>query len=113
MWVKTAGAERMLRRAINSEKPAHTAYDLVLVEPRFQIGRQSTIGYDTIIGVYPVTRLAPTSEEAMPDDECLAPSRVPRTPRLGYDTVLTAAPSASRGMGLNPVTRIGLDSILT
>ena len=43
-WVRTAEQERMLRRAIEAEKPAHTAYDLCLVEPRFRVGVQSTVG---------------------------------------------------------------------
>ncbi len=103
----------MLRRAIASEKPAHTAYDLCLVEPRFQIGWQSTIGYDTIIGQYPVTRLARASDGTLPEKERPAPSRVPRNPRLGYDTVLAAGSSVSLGMRLKPDTRIGLDTILT
>ena len=30
-------------------KPAHTRYDLCLVEPRFRVGLQSTVGLDTII----------------------------------------------------------------
>src|SRR5207244_2403617 len=32
-WVTSEAAERMLRRAIDAERPAHVAYDLCLVEP--------------------------------------------------------------------------------
>ena len=52
-WVRTPEAEALLRRAIDIQKPAHTTYELVLVEPRFRIGDQSTIGLDTVIGAPP------------------------------------------------------------
>lgn len=89
-WVRTAADEQMLRRAVDAEKPAHTIYDLRLVEPHFRIGVQSTLGVDTLLGCYPVLRL--TCPQALAQ---AAPSRSPRN-RLGYDTVLggTAAPQA-------------------
>ena len=37
-WVRSAEDERMVRRAVDAEKPAHTAYELCLVEPRFRVG---------------------------------------------------------------------------
>ncbi len=49
-WVRTAKDEEMVRRALQQEKPAHTSYDLGLVEPRFPVGLQSTVGVDTIVG---------------------------------------------------------------
>jgi phage tail-like protein len=83
-WVQTADQETMVRRALDAEKPAQTVYDLCLVEPRFRVGIQSTAGMDTIIGAYPVTRLAcgETTGSA-----AAAPSLPPRG-RLGYDTIL-------------------------
>ncbi len=86
-WVRTADAERMLRRALEAEKPAHVAYELCLVEARFRVGIQSTIGFDTILGDYPQARLACPKQ----DDEELPPSRAPRH-RLGYDMVLGGTP---------------------
>lgn len=89
MWVRTAKDEAMLRRAVEREKPAHTVYELKLVEARFRIGTQSTIGLDTILGCYPVIRLTCLDRENQ-----LAPSRQ-RSPILGYDTVLSRS-SAQR-----------------
>jgi phage tail-like protein len=105
-WVRTAQQERMLCRALDAEKPAHTRYDLCLVEPRFRVGLQSTVGLDTIIGPYPVARLACSHETDVP------PSRPPRH-HLGYDTVLAGKPGDGTGMRLVPGTRVGMDTILT
>jgi len=49
-WIRSADEESLIRRAIEAEKPAHTAYELVLVENRIQVGVQSTVGFDTVIG---------------------------------------------------------------
>jgi hypothetical protein len=87
-WICTADDERRLRRALDAEKPAQTAYELFLVEPRFRVGIQSTIGLDTILGDIPSIRLASTDAEL---NEAIPPSQSPRG-RLGYDTVLTAQP---------------------
>jgi phage tail-like protein len=104
--VKTANDERMLRRALDAVKPGHTAYDLCLVEPRFRIGVQSSLGLDTMIGGYPAARLA-----CGKDDEA-APSGPPRS-RLGYDTVLSAGEVSDAGFRLTrPGVRAGVDAIL-
>ena len=105
-WVKTEDDEQMLRRALDEEKPAHTKYELCLVEPRFRVGLQSTIGLDTIIGSYPSARLAC---QPQPD---AAPSRPPRQ-RLGYDTVLGGFEADMGGIHLKPSTRVGVDTILS
>jgi phage tail-like protein len=86
-WVRTAQAETMLRRAIEAEKPAHTAYDLCLVEPRLQVGIQAMVGLNTIIGQIPILRLPCAAEIAD-----APPSRAPRG-RLGYDTILGGSPT--------------------
>jgi phage tail-like protein len=104
-WVRTAEAERMIHRALDAEKPAHTQYDLCLVEPRVRVGLQSTVGLDTIIGGYPVARLA------CAQDSDAAPSQAPRH-RLGYDTILAGQPAAAGGTQLRPATRVGIDTIL-
>jgi phage tail-like protein len=49
-WISTTDEENLMRRAIEAEKPAHTAYELVRVENRMRVGVQSTVGFDTIIG---------------------------------------------------------------
>lgn len=103
-WIKTADDEAMLRRAIDSEKPAHTDYQLCLVEPRLQIGYQSTVGVDTIIAPYPSARLTCEYDETAP------PSR-PLHNRLGYDTVLSGYPE-STSFKLGPGTRAGIETVL-
>jgi hypothetical protein len=77
-----------------------------LVEPRFRVGLQSTVGLDTIIGDYPVARLACRHDTNAP------PSRAPRH-RLGYDTILSAPPATGPHLHLTPGTRVGIDTTLT
>lgn len=103
-WVRSADDERMLRRAIDAEKPAHTAYELRLVPSRFRVGVQSTVGVDTILGDRPRARLA----GGCGSDR--APGRPPHS-RLGYDTVLGGAARPPRPVQI-PHSRIGLDTIL-
>ena len=55
-----------MRRAVAAEKPAHTEFDLCLVEPRLRVGLQSTVGVDTILGALPAARLACTHEAEAP-----------------------------------------------
>lgn len=84
-WVPTAADERLLRRAIEDEKPAHTTYELALVPGGVRVGRQASVGIDTVIGELPRARLA-----CCPQDHDAAPGRPPRG-RLGVDTVLCPA----------------------
>jgi hypothetical protein len=65
--------ERMLRHLIDTDKPAHTKYMLHKVEARFRVGVQATIGFDTMVGAYPVLVL----------NHCAT---------LGFDTLLSCAP---------------------
>jgi phage tail-like protein len=81
-WVRASSDERMLRRAIESEKPAHTSYELRLLDARFRVGEQSTVGVDTIVGAGSATTL---SCGACDD----VPAGGPPSGRLGYDTVLS------------------------
>jgi phage tail-like protein len=82
-FVRTAANEALLRRAIDRQRPAHTTYELVLIEPRFQIGVQSTIALDSIIGAAtPGPLLCATVDDA--------PARPPYE-RLGYDITLGGA----------------------
>ena len=46
---------KSLENLIENERPAHTQYQLVFVEPRFRIGFQSMIGLDSVVGRYPAT----------------------------------------------------------
>lgn len=83
-WVRTVREERMVRNAVEAEKPAHTAYGLQLVGARLQVERQSTVGLDTIVAAYPRTRLLCAAQEPTDDDP---PASAPRQ-RLGLDTIL-------------------------
>ncbi|MCI0584209.1 MAG: phage tail protein [Chloroflexi bacterium] len=103
-WVRDAEAERMLRRAVDAEKPAHTQYELCLIEPRFRVGVQATVGIDTVVAGYPVAHLRC-------DQHRDAPSRPPSN-RLGYDAVLAAAPPTHRDPHSAPAVRVGLDTRL-
>jgi phage tail-like protein len=98
-WVRTGAADRMVRRALDAEKPAHTRYDLCLVEPRLRVGIQATVGIDTIVGAYPVAYLACPHQSDEPA------GREPRG-RLGYDTILAAA-EATHEWRLTPPGRVG------
>jgi len=82
-WVPDLATERMVRRVLEREKPAHTQYALCLVEARLRVGVQSTVGVDTIVGGYPATRLTDTGT-----DPGASSSRAP-SGRLGFDTLLT------------------------
>jgi phage tail-like protein len=86
-WVRTPEAEALLRRAIDLQRPAHTTFDLVLVEPRFRIGEQSTLELDTVIGGDLSLRLGCATDAAG-----RAPSSL-----LGYDTTIAGRRRVSQG----------------
>jgi phage tail-like protein len=99
-WVPSDAAEHLVRRALDDEKPAHTRYELCLVESRFQLGLQSTLGFDTIVGDYPLARLA-----CRPRDEAPATRRL--RSRLGYDTILACSEEPAPAARLVPGVRLG------
>lgn len=45
--------KQSVSRLIHAEKPAHTQHNIVYVEPRFRVGIQSMIGFDSVIACYP------------------------------------------------------------
>jgi phage tail-like protein len=89
-WVRTPNDETMLRRALDAEKPAHTSYELFLVEPRLRVGVQATVGLDTIIGAYAPAML----------------NESPGSGRLGEETVLGG------GAPTEPNARVGIETVL-
>jgi phage tail-like protein len=99
-WVRSPEDELVLRRALAAEKPAHTTFDLRLVEPNFRVGVQSTLGLDTILGDYQPAVLA-----------CLENPRHSEQ-HLGYDTVLSGRQEAPSGFRLTSKTRLGGNSTL-
>jgi hypothetical protein len=90
-----------LREVIEREKPAHTTYQLCLVEPGLRVGTQALVGVDTLLGggPAPVTRLGEPPPRGLvlggePPGR-LGGGRVGRTTRLG-DGSFDAATGARR-----------------
>jgi phage tail-like protein len=44
------GAMQAARAVIEREKPAHTVYDLCIIQPRMRVGFQCRVGIDTVVG---------------------------------------------------------------
>ncbi len=85
--------ETQIRALIEAEKPSHTQYALQKVEPRFRVGVQSTLGFNTMVGAYPHLVL----------NHCST---------LGYDAVLNSG-SESKTPGLRiGQKRVGVTSKL-
>jgi phage tail-like protein len=77
--VPDADALATLQRLIEAQKPAHTQYQLQVVEPGLRIGCQSSVGIDTLIGTYPA---APLGDMGLAQSSHLvSPTRI--YPRLG------------------------------
>lgn len=87
------GAMDALRRIIEREKPAHTSYQICVVEPFMRVGMQARLGVDAIVaGPGPTMVLDAESG-------------------LGFDTVL-AAPKQGPGRILGDNTRVGVGTRL-
>ncbi len=80
-YLQSERHRRGLENLLSAEKPAHAQYQLVGVAPRFRIGVQSMIGFDSVVGRYP---------EGVTLDE---------TP-LGWASVLGESPGARGGPSL-------------
>lgn len=91
--VRQEATGRMLRHLIEREKPAHTAYELVEVEPRFRVGMQSTLGLDTQVGAYPRLVL----------NHCST---------LGYDTLLGCDGSEGVALQVGSGVRVGVGAVV-
>lgn len=53
-WVERISAyQKAIARLVEAEKPAHAQHQIVYVAPRFRVGIQSMIGFDSVIGCYP------------------------------------------------------------
>ena len=95
--VRSSPEERKgLENLLQAESPAHTLYDVRYVEPRFRVGVQAMLGYDSVI------------------------ARIPQGVRLGdaelgQGTVLTGAPRTRKGpsMVVGANARIGTSTKLT
>jgi phage tail-like protein len=79
-----------IRAILDNEKPAHTTYQLCVIEPAFRIGFQSNIGVDTVVGG-PPHDLRLGSKQALGVDSALGGTPAPRLgdgTRLGVSTRL-------------------------
>lgn len=95
----SCGASDSQRRALlnllESEKPAHTQYQVEYVGPRFRIGFQSMIGLDAVVGRYPAgftfgeTALGQGSVLSAPPERRGQPSfEIGTESRIGSTTLL-------------------------
>lgn len=80
--------KRSLEQLLKMEVPAHTQLSIEYVEPRMRIGVQSVIGFDTVVGRYPLKGISPDSQ-------------------LGRDTVLTKRSQDTGSIRLGSESRIG------
>jgi phage tail-like protein len=79
-----------IRGIIEQEKPAHTAYHLCIIDPRFRVGFQSRVGIDTVVAGS-TRSLALGSDQMLGVDTALAgspPSLLGAESRLGVTTRL-------------------------
>ncbi len=78
-----------IRTLVDQEKPAHTVYQLCIVEPRMRVGYQNRVGIDTVVGG-PSRSLALGSEQVLGEDTVLAGPVAARLgqSRLGLSTRL-------------------------
>jgi phage tail-like protein len=95
-WVRTAEDESLLRRAIETEMPAHVSYELCLIDAGVRVGEQTVVGLNMIIGDPP-----PLSLSCKPELD--APS-LPGRNRLSSSVVLSGTGSPAV---LNSDTRVG------
>ena len=96
-WVSTPAAEASLRKVIETEKPAHTDYELDLVRPRFRIGVQSTVGVNSIVAGSEMIQIGS-------DDSGTTIFR------LGSGAVLGPSHAKDQSIQLGQQTRLGIDS---
>jgi phage tail-like protein len=88
--VMGSGALDKVRAVIEQEKPAHTAYQVCVIDPRFQIGLQSRLGIDTVVAGRPRS-LALGTDRSLGVDSVLAgpaPSLLGMESQLGVTTRL-------------------------
>lgn len=80
-----------IRAVLDSEKPAHTTYELCVIEPAFRIGFQSSVGVDSIVGG-PPRDLVLGADQSLGVQTALGgipPSRMGSGVHLGVSTRLT------------------------
>ena len=68
-----------IRAIVDQEKPAHTSYQLCIIDPLFRVGFQGRVGIDTVVAGPPRSLSLGTSQG------------------LGEDTVLAGPPPSLLG----------------
>jgi phage tail-like protein len=82
--VMSEGALTKIQAVLESEKPAHTLYELCVIDPLFRVGYQARLGIDTVVGG-PPRSLSLGSRQKLGVDSTLAGADVSR---LGVDSQL-------------------------
>jgi phage tail-like protein len=80
-----------VRSVVDQEKPAHTAYHLCIIDPRFRVGFQGRLGIDTVVAGTPRSP-APGMDQSLGISSVLAgppPSLLGAESRLGVTTRLS------------------------
>ena len=83
--VMAPGAIDGIRAIVEQEKPAHTTYQLCIIDPLFRVGFQGRVGVDTVVAG-PPRSLSLGTGQALGDDTVLAgpaPSLLGTDSRLG------------------------------
>ena len=93
--LRSSSTVASVRTLIEREKPAHTQFDLVAVQPRFRLGVQSTLGLDSVVGTLPRLVLGETAS-------------------LGFDTLLggTPEPRTPPPLVVGRRSRVGVNSVV-
>lgn len=83
--VMAPGAIAAIRSIVDQEKPAHTSYQLCIIDPLFRVGFQGRVGIDTVVAGPPRSLLLGTGQ-ALGEETVLAgppPSLLGTESRLG------------------------------
>ena len=88
--ITCAGALPRIRAVLEQEKPAHTTYQLCIIDPHFRVGFQSRVGIDTVVAG-PQRSLSLGSDQLLGTETVLAgdvAGRLGMETRLGMTTRL-------------------------
>lgn len=91
--VRSEVKARAIKELVEREKPAHTRASIVFVQPRFRIGIQSMIGFDSVVGRWP----AGVTLQDM---------------KLGRATVLTSASNPQANLRVGSESRVGQTTVM-
>lgn len=88
--IMCANSLARVQGVLDAEKPAHTLYEVCIIEPRFRVGFQARVGVDTVVAG-PPRSLALGSDQMLGEESVLAgapASRLGVESRLGFTTRL-------------------------